>query len=1061
MPERSFSVKLAARVDSYVAAMKSAEQATTKFSTGTQANLTKLGGQMQSVGSKMTLGLSAPLVAAGGIAVKTALDFDDAFTKMQALAGVTSEEVDGLKESVLELSGETAASPQELAEALYFLRSSGLDSAEAMDALEMSAKASAAGLGSTATIADAVSSAMNAYATSGLTAAEATDTLVATARAGKAEPEELAGALGRILPIASELGVTFQDVGGAIASLSLSGNDASTSATLLSNILSKMLKPSQQGAEALAEVGMSADTIRASIAEKGLLATLEDLKARLGDAGFVRFLEDAQAVQGALALTGQNAETVAGTFDQVADSVGATDEAFDTAAGSSGFQMKQAWADLQAAMIQAGDVILPVVAGVAGALGDLASAFSELPGPAQTAVLGVAAFVIAVGPLLKIGGMVVENLKSIQSGLQRVGSMGQVAASGLIVLGIATVAFALNAQRAAGEAQQFADAIGGLGRAGDEALAGEFAKALVAGSFAGKDFEETLAEIASTSPGTIARLIEMEQNGGGVSRALKELGQDGDATREVISLLTPALAEEARAAKQAEETNAAGAEALKGTTEAGAEAVMATEAQIAAHQAFQEAMSGTGAASAAAATDIGASALSLTQTYEAASAAIGPLDSARVALLVARDAATEAASAADHLKSSWDLLFGAGMGMQEAVDGQAEAVQSLNERIMNAVAGTEGYTLSLDASTEAGRANRSEIRDNVTAIVDYAGAMVRAGESNRTTRQTANLLREQLINQVAAFTGSRDSAEDYVNQLGLTPGSITSAINTPGLDEAKEGVGTYQDMIGETPRDVNTTVHLATGDATSAANAFEQRLNSIEDETVTINVNTVSTTTEHADGGRVGRAGGIAGEAGPELLRFPSGAMGLVNQPTFVAMGTEVTPLGQAEFFARGTTPRVAPRPPDASARVTRLLDEAEDLVRLAGLTDDAAEATELLEKAREKAQRAADLHAKAIRKEAGELDKEVIVLRRHAEGLRDDAAAIRERAAVQADAMRSRASSLRDVVDAELALHDAAAGRRLRRGVGGGGQRDPDDQRCHHVRQERGGTGRGARRRP
>src|SRR5690606_18410876 len=88
------------------------------------------------------------------------------------------------------------------------------------------AAAPQARLGSPAQIADAVSSAMNAYAASGLSAAEATDVLVATAEAGKAEPAELAQQMGRLLPISSELGISFQDVGAGLAALSLSGNDA-------------------------------------------------------------------------------------------------------------------------------------------------------------------------------------------------------------------------------------------------------------------------------------------------------------------------------------------------------------------------------------------------------------------------------------------------------------------------------------------------------------------------------------------------------------------------------------------------------------------------------------------------------------------------------------------------------------------------------------------------------------------------------------------------------------------------------------------------------------------
>src|SRR5690606_9182697 len=122
------------------------------------------------IGDTLTRRISLPIAGVGAVATKMAADVDQTFTRMQTLAGVAGDEIAGLRDRVLDLSGETGKSPLELAEALYTLNSSGLDSARAMEALEASARASAVGLGSTGAIADAVSSAMNAYARAGLSA---------------------------------------------------------------------------------------------------------------------------------------------------------------------------------------------------------------------------------------------------------------------------------------------------------------------------------------------------------------------------------------------------------------------------------------------------------------------------------------------------------------------------------------------------------------------------------------------------------------------------------------------------------------------------------------------------------------------------------------------------------------------------------------------------------------------------------------------------------------------------------------------------------------------------
>ena len=78
-----------------------------------------------------------------------------------------------LTTSVLKLSGSTARAPQELADAMFFITSAGIDAADAAGVLEASAKAAAVGLGDTATIADLATSAMNAYGKENLSASNA------------------------------------------------------------------------------------------------------------------------------------------------------------------------------------------------------------------------------------------------------------------------------------------------------------------------------------------------------------------------------------------------------------------------------------------------------------------------------------------------------------------------------------------------------------------------------------------------------------------------------------------------------------------------------------------------------------------------------------------------------------------------------------------------------------------------------------------------------------------------------------------------------------------------
>ena len=150
------------------------------------------------------------------------------------------------------MSQSVGKGPRELADALFFITSAGLEGEQALRALEAAAKGSAIGLGDTATVADALTSAMNAYGAETLSAEMATAILVATVREGKVEADQLAGSLGKIIPIASEMGVSFDQVGAAIAAMTRLGLDANVSTTGLRALFSGLLQDSPKVRKGLA-----------------------------------------------------------------------------------------------------------------------------------------------------------------------------------------------------------------------------------------------------------------------------------------------------------------------------------------------------------------------------------------------------------------------------------------------------------------------------------------------------------------------------------------------------------------------------------------------------------------------------------------------------------------------------------------------------------------------------------------------------------------------------------------------------------------------------------------
>jgi TP901 family phage tail tape measure protein len=537
MSEKTVSVRLKAVVDSYKNSMKEAGKATEEVARSDR--WADMGKKTAELGSSLTQKLTLPIVGVGVAAVKMSMDMDSTMVQMQTLAGATAGEVESLRDEVLDLAGETGRGPAELSEALFFLKSAGLSATDAMDALTVSAKASAIGMGSTIQIADAVSSAMNAYAESGLTAAEATDVLIETARQGKVEPAELAAQMGRLLPISSELGITFNDVGAGLAALSLKGGDASQTATTLAGIMAKLLKPSQQGAEAMEAVGISLDDVRSMIADKGLLGTLETLRTSLGDVGFTQMMEDQEAIRGALALTGGDVEKYRGIFDELSDSVGATDAAFATWGESLGAQNAKAWGELQATLVRLGDVLAgPVTDGIA-VLSDLLQWFTKLPGSVKAGTGAVVLFLAALGPMLSVignvqraigGGMKVadwaRNLDTAtQSADGMTTSMGKLknaAVLGGVVAAVAGIGLAVKAHFDQKNREAIAGMAEGFASMGDE-ITDSFGQEKIQQLMKWEQVDKVFKQLLDTNVEAAKRFIEGAEAAGVQKTAIEEM----------------------------------------------------------------------------------------------------------------------------------------------------------------------------------------------------------------------------------------------------------------------------------------------------------------------------------------------------------------------------------------------------------------------------------------------------------------------------------------------------------------------------------------------------------
>lgn len=380
--------------------------------TGLNKALTSASQRVQGFGKKIQgigAGLqkfSAITALAGGAAVKMAMDFDKNLGKIEALVGVSGSALDELAEASKRVAKQTGISSAETSEAMFFITSAGLESADAIKVLESASRASASGLGDVATIADLATSAMNAYGVENLDASAATDVLTAAVREGKLEASALAGSMGSVIPLASALEVSFDEVGAAMAAMSRTGTDAASGATQLSAILSSLTKVTPAARDNFRLMGLDVDELRNQLKEEGgLINVLFQLKD--GIDGNTQAASDIfpnlRALRGVLDLLGKGADTTKDIFNELSKSQGATQKAFEVTEKRASFQLQKSLNNVKESFKEVGEEILvrmlPAFTKALEFVRNIFNAFNNLDGGIQKAILSFGALVV-VGPTI-------------------------------------------------------------------------------------------------------------------------------------------------------------------------------------------------------------------------------------------------------------------------------------------------------------------------------------------------------------------------------------------------------------------------------------------------------------------------------------------------------------------------------------------------------------------------------------------------------------------------------------------------------------------------------------
>lgn len=227
---------------------------TGKYVDDVSSNVRKSGVSLKSLGA-IGAATGVALAGVGAASVKMAMDMNRSMANVATLIPGNVERVNELKRAVQDLAIETGKSTQDLADGLYQVVSAFGDTADSANILEIAAKAATAGVATTTDSINLISAVTKGYGdTSAEAAQKASDLAFQTVKMGQTTFPELAGAIGRVVPLAKSLGVEQENLFAQMATLTgVTGNAAEVS-TQLRSAYQALIKPSEEMSMAIGTV---------------------------------------------------------------------------------------------------------------------------------------------------------------------------------------------------------------------------------------------------------------------------------------------------------------------------------------------------------------------------------------------------------------------------------------------------------------------------------------------------------------------------------------------------------------------------------------------------------------------------------------------------------------------------------------------------------------------------------------------------------------------------------------------------------------------------------------
>ena len=388
--------------------------------------LKDLGGKVESVGKDLTTHVTLPLVAIGTAGAASFAEVDKTMQLTNKTMGNTAEEAELLNKAMKEAAANSTFGMKDAATAALNFARAGLDAQQAAAALAPAMNLAAGEGGNLDTVSAGLVATINGFHGSFEDAGYYADVFAAACNNSALDVDSLSHAMSVAAPIFSAAGYTVNDAALYLGVMANNGIDADKAANSLKTGLARLVSPAKEGAEMMAQLGISVTNADGSM--KDSITIQRELHDAFGR------LSESEQIAAASAIFGKNqmapwlalintAPGDVGELDQALQScAGTTNEMAEAMMSGFGGSLEKLKSSIDVLITSIGEALAPVILKVAEFIQKLVDKFNALTPAQQETIVKIGLIVAAVGPLLVIVGKVMSAVGTIMTIVPKVAS---------------------------------------------------------------------------------------------------------------------------------------------------------------------------------------------------------------------------------------------------------------------------------------------------------------------------------------------------------------------------------------------------------------------------------------------------------------------------------------------------------------------------------------------------------------------------------------------------------------------------------------------------------------